>query len=399
MADSFDNMKKILKGFKNNQQNFTDDEVLKERKICQICGKEIDNDDHLLCKCCLSSSKEKWNRFLILLICLIILPLYILFSPIKFDIQILGMSVETKISYDFFNEEVKISIGALNFNRRNIKPIDYINMKFKIADYLLNNDRAFNIDEMIQNNQTAQKNIKQINYSSWHNRALVEYQANEERKNTFFLNNLFKPKAEKEENFYNLLKQFELSAETVENTYANANRIINEEYVRKYIIDYHNMGFDISFVECDYYFEPYYPYLIKTFGIPKVWKEYLELKVARQNDFGEAFCRLDLNDMVQVLQQYDKFLRKYPKFRYIEQVKQDQNRYLYSYLHGFDNGLIFDYETKKIKNNNKQSIEIFLEKNTNFSKYHLVKEYYNKLQRNNYKINDNISNWLSDKLF
>ena len=321
-----------------------------------------------------------------------------MFSPMTFDIQIMGISVESKISYDFITQKAKLKIGAFGFDREGVSPVDYVNIKYNVINnILLNNDKSLNIIEMISS-QTNDEYCRLAN-SAWYNKALVEYSSLENQKNNFFFKNIFNSKKEKEEHFSDIVKQLDIAAENVSNTYYNSNQIINEEYVRKYVVDFNQLGFDITSTEGIYCFRPYYPYLIKTFGIPKIWKEYLELVSARQNDFGEACCKLGVNDLVDVILRYDKFLQKYSDFIYKDMVKQEQNMYLYSYLHGFDNDLKFDTETNKIKKEYKQSIENFLKDYQNFSKYSLVNEYYLKLKKNNYKINDDISTWLWHKLY
>lgn len=423
--DNFD----ILKKLRNNNKNITEDKVenseceqqiknvdevtnnnLEKKQgykeddktdicICKYCGKQIDSNFNF-CQFCGRPSVENNNNNIIIIILLvsIIIITFFMFSPMTFDIQIMGISVESKISYDFITQKAKLKIGAFGFDREGVSPVDYVNIKYNVINnILLNNDKSLNIIEMISS-QTNDEYCRLAN-SAWYNKALVEYSSLENQKNNFFFKNIFNSKKEKEEHFSDIVKQLDIAAENVSNTYYNSNQIINEEYVRKYVVDFNQLGFDITSTEGIYCFRPYYPYLIKTFGIPKIWKEYLELASARQNDFGEACCKLGVNDLVDVILRYDKFLQKYSDFIYKDMVKQEQNMYLYSYLHGFDNDLKFDTETNKIKKEYKQSIENFLKDYQNFSKYSLVNEYYLKLKKNNYKINDDISTWLWHKLY
>lgn len=381
---------------------------------CYNCGKEIDNEAKY-CKYCGSqtnkeaqeNSKEDINTQtikkennknivigIVTVVCIGILY-YLAFSPVKFDIPIMGVSLEATVSYNISMQKAKFRIGAFGFDKDNVTPIDFINMKLNLINHtLFNNDISPNLTQTI-NTQTQTRKTEN---SPWYDRALIEYYSIENKKKHFLMDNLFKSNIEKEKHFSDIVKQLEISAENVSNVYYNANIIIDEEYVRKYVKDFNKLGFNIASAEGDYYFTPYYPFLIQTLGIPKVWKEYLEMTIARQNDFGEAYCKLKVNDLVEIIIRYDKFIQEYPKFTHNNRVEEDQNRYLYSYLHGFDNGSIFNHETNKIKDNYKQSIENFLKEYPNFSRYNLVKEYYNKLKKNNYRINDNISNWLWNKL-
>lgn len=386
---------------------------------CKNCGKILD-DDVQYCKYCgicvqetvavndEETSDNKANevitpdniktknvsrkKIIVTILCLLALS-YAIFSPVKFEVQIMGVSAEVKISYDLIMHRAKFRVGAFGFDKDNVSVIDFLNIKLNVANHVLSGGDTSFITESINNEN------QKLNNSNWYNKALTEYYANEKVKKYFFINNLFKSKTEKEESFYNIVKRLEISADDITNTYSNANFVINEEYVRKHIKDFQKLGFDIDYAEGMYYFKPYYPYLLQTFGIPKAWKEYLELSYLRQSDFGEAYCKLAANDIRNVINQYDKFILKNPDFIYIEEVKKEQNSYIYSYLHGFDNGRIFDYETNRIKDEYKKSIETFLSEDTKFSRYDLVNEYYNKIKKNNYKINENISDWLWNKLF
>ena len=382
--------------------------------FCSNCGKELDNDDRYCKHCGYQIAKEEAPENtnyikpqineprnskniiigVVTIICIIVLFCFA-FSPIKFDIPIMGVSVEATVSYDFAMQKAKFRIGAFGFDTDNVSPIDYLDMKLNLINHFL-----FNSDispELTQRINTQTQSSKSKN-SPWYDRALVEYYSLEKNKNSFFLNNLFKSNAEKEANFSDLVKQLSTSAENVTNAYYNANSYIDEEYIRKYVKDFNKLGFDISFSE-GYYFSPYYPYLLQTFGIPRVWKEFLRMESARQNDFGEMYCKLKANEIADVIIRYDAFIKKHPKFTYKNTVMKNQNIYLYSYLHGFDNGIIFDYETKKIKDEYKKSIENFLKEHTEFSRYNLVNEYYNKLKKNNYRINDDISHWIWEKIY
>lgn len=363
--------------------------------ICKCCGKQIDNNSNFCQFCGKSIAENNCNNIIIFLMSIIIITFF-MFSPMTFNISIMGISLDATVSYDITMQRAKFRIGAFGFDKDNVSPIDFINMKLNLINHtLFNSDISSNLTQTI-NTQTQTKKTEN---SPWYDRALIEYYSIENKKKHFLMDNLFKSNIEKEEHFSDIVKQLDIAAENVSNTYYNSNQIINEEYVRKYVVDFQQLGFNITFIEGIYCFRPYYPYLIKTFGIPKIWKEYLELTSARQNDFGEACCKLGANDLVYVILRYDKFLQKYSDFIYKDMVKQEQNMYLYSYLHGFDNDLKFDTETNKIKKEYKQSIENFLKDYQNFSKYSLVNEYYLKLKKNNYKINDDISTWLWHKLY
>lgn len=382
--------------------------------FCSNCGKEYDNDDKY-CKHCgyqivkeeapentnyikpqINESRNGKNIIIgvVTIICVIVL-FYFAFSPIKFDIPIMGVSVEATVSYDFATQKAKFRIGAFGFDTDNVSPINYLDMKLNfISHFLFNSDISH---ELTQRINTQMQSSKSKN-SSWYDRALIEYYSLEKKKNSFFLNNLLKSNAEKEANFLDLVKQLGTSAENVTNAYYNANSYIDEEYIRKYVKDFNKLGLNISFSE-GYYFTPYYPYLLQTFGIPRVWKDFLEMESARQKDFGEMYCKLKADEIADVIMRYDTFIKKYPKFTYKNTVINNQNIYLYSYLHGYDNGLIFDYDTKRIKDEYKKSIENFLKEHTEFSRYNLVNEYYNRLKKNNYRINDDVSYWIWKKIY
>ena len=367
-----------------NEINVTNNNEVTDNKVKET----IMNDKHM--------SKKYHHQIIVTILCLVALS-YAIFSPIKFEVQIMGISAEVKISYDLVMQKAKFRVGSLGFDKDNVSIIDFINMKLNVVNHFLFGSDLSSVTKTIYNEN------QQESHTDWYNRALIEYSSNEELRKNFFTKNLFKSKEEKEKNFSNLVQQLKLSADNVSEVYYNSyyysSSEINEEYVRKYIKVFNRLGFDIDNAEGQYYFRPYYPYLLQTFGIPKAWKEYIELSYSRQNDFGEAYCKLSADEIRNAINQYDKFILKYPNFVNIEEVKKDQNSYIYSYLHGFDNGRIFDYETNRIKEEYKKSIDNFLKEDTRFSKYDLVNEYYNKIKKNNYKINEDISNWLWEQLF
>lgn len=378
-------------------QNNIDCDNNSDVQFCKHCGKQIDRHSNFCQYCGKSIIKEQETNITIPLLVVVIISFFI-FSPITFNIQIMGIPLESKVSYNFIMQEAKFRIGPFSFDKEDVSLLDYINIKSNVINhFLLNRDISPSIMKILTSH--ANTEYRRFSNSSWYNNALTEYSVIENKKNNFFFENLFKSQKEKEERFFDIVKQLDIAAENVSNTYHNTNQKINETYARNYKENFNNLGFDIVFSEGDYYFRPYYPYLIKTFGIPRAWKEYLEITYARQNDFGEAYCKLNSTDLVNIILRYDKFAQEYSNFVYKDVVVKEQNKYLYSYLHGFDNELIFDYQTRQIEQNHKQSIENFLKEYPKFSKHNLVNEYYLKLKKNNYKINDSISNWLWYKLF
>ena len=90
----------------------------------------------------------------------------------------------------------------------------------------------------------------------------------------------------------------------------------------------------------------------------------------------------------------ENFIKAYPNFVRIEDVKSLEEQYLFIYMFGLDNTPIFDkYDTKKMNSDYKESYEAFLAKNKNSKYYPMVKEFYTKAKKNNYIWDEAFENW------
>ena len=100
----------------------------------------------------------------------------------------------------------------------------------------------------------------------------------------------------------------------------------------------------------------------------------------------------------------ENFIKDYPDFVSLDDVKNLESHYIYIYMFGLDNTPVFDkYDTKKINPDYKESYETFLAKNKNSKYYPMVSEFYTKVKENNYILNNTFENWylntFKDKYF
>ena len=90
----------------------------------------------------------------------------------------------------------------------------------------------------------------------------------------------------------------------------------------------------------------------------------------------------------------ENFIKDYPNFVRIDDVKRLESDYIYIYMFGLDNTPIFDkYDTKQINPGYKKSYEKFLAENKNSKYYPMISEFYTKVKENNYIWDDAFDNW------
>ena len=118
-------------------------EIDSEAKYCKYCGTQIDKEEvqENIQNDINSKTNETVNNKniiigIIVVVCIVILYC-IAFSPVKFDIPIMGVSVEATVSYDFAMQKAKFRIGAFGFDKDNVSPIDFINMKLNLINHTL----------------------------------------------------------------------------------------------------------------------------------------------------------------------------------------------------------------------------------------------------------------------
>ena len=90
----------------------------------------------------------------------------------------------------------------------------------------------------------------------------------------------------------------------------------------------------------------------------------------------------------------ENFIKNYPDFVRIDDVKSLESNYVFIYMFGLDNTPVFDkYDTKKINPDYRESYENFLSENKDSKYYPMVKEFYQKVKKNNYLWDKTFDNW------
>lgn len=245
-------------------------------------------------------------------------------------------------------------------------------------------------------NKETQRNITKQKADPLLSKALTEHDFIENKINVFSKTS-FNSEIEKEKAFQNIVEELQNSADKLNSGYEDG--ISDESYIKNHKREFNNIGFNLIFSEGGYYFAPDYSILLKISNIPKSWKEYLNFKNLEKTDFEDGYCKLSTSVLVKRIIEYDLFIKKYPHFVSVKEIEDNLNSYLYSYLEGFDNDARYNRETNELKLEYRESIENFLNKYSNFSKYDVVEKYYQKLKNNNFKNSEEIKEWLSNELF
>jgi hypothetical protein len=122
--------------------------------FCSNCGKELGKNDKY-CKYCgyfsakeapestnyikpqINPPKNNENNIFgwVTIIGIIVVLFCFAFAPIKFEIQIMGTSVEATVSYDFAMQKAKFSVGSFSVDMDNVGPIEYLEIKSKINEH------------------------------------------------------------------------------------------------------------------------------------------------------------------------------------------------------------------------------------------------------------------------
>ena len=139
-----------------NEINVTNNNEVTDNKVKET----IMNDKHM--------SKKYHHQIIVTILCLVALS-YAIFSPIKFEVQIMGISAEVKISYDLVMQKAKFRVGSLGFDKDNVSIIDFINMKLNVVNHFLFGSDLSSVTKTIYNEN------QQESHTDWYNRALIEY--------------------------------------------------------------------------------------------------------------------------------------------------------------------------------------------------------------------------------
>jgi len=186
---------------------------------------------------------------------------------------------------------------------------------------------------------------------------------------------------------------------------------ITREYAENYKSKYKKLGINFIEIEGSYSIIPDYDCLIKTVGIPKNWKKWLELQekyvLQRLYNCNESGCEgetLSIDEIEQAiidLENIEKISKeiasiKAEDYNYIPNTSA---RFIYTYLLGSELYWLFDYgATYKLYGKVQNSYKHFIENYKDSKYYPLIKKYYEKLKANKFNYSDNAHNWLIEEI-
>ncbi len=198
-------------------------------------------------------------------------------------------------------------------------------------------------------------------------------------------------------NYYSDLKELEkeyMSKLEGENIFITPTKMLYpaDEAFREKLNEIKSLGYNITFPEGDYNIAVDPNYYLNIFGpyITEAYRQYLTLQSVEVNNpsMEDAALIISWNELSDRLFDWDNFISSYPEFEDVDKARRYYRIYLYSYLSGIDNTPIFDYRSKTLEDEVKNSYQRYfsLYKGTDSTK--IIKEYYTLLEENNYRLNE-----------
>lgn len=228
----------------------------------------------------------------------------------------------------------------------------------------------------------------------------------------YFLKSIRMNNREKEIAFKALYKQYLAYVQDLSSFCYEKNYVLSKDYVHTYKNYYAELGVAFISLEGAYEISFNYTPLIKTFNIPKVWKNWLELQqkytLINQEQCNENTCKgsimLNVKEMENAIVELEN-VEKQSKI--IEEIKPEHFDYipctslslLNLYLVGNELSPHFDYfGERKLYPDFKYSYEDYIKTHKNSKYYPLINSYYSKLKNQNFKYSDKTREWLLNEI-
>ncbi len=165
----------------------------------------------------------------------------------------------------------------------------------------------------------------------------------------------------------------------------------------------HKNGYHIYSSEGEIYTVPDPQYLLEKFEayMSEQFKEFMaleavEIKQRLSSDGGLVVSWDELSDRIA---NWESYIGKYPDTEEAQKAEEHYYlRYLSFYIHGIDNTPAFDINTLELKDEVKASYERYMEKYPDSKACEAVKAYYDILEKNNFMLNDEVTEYLTQLL-
>ena len=144
------------------------------------------------------------------------------------------------------------------------------------------------------------------------------------------------------------------------------------------------------------YFKPNWNYLAQQYGryLSPTYNLWLKHLAKTQTIVDDACLSVNIDAVRKYILELEQLIKSSDKNFIAKQEMEEQLQwYLRIYLIGLDNSRIFDYDTKIMYDDYRQSYEKFLQENQKSAFYPLVYEFYKKAESYNFKLNDSFDDW------
>ena len=158
----------------------------------------------------------------------------------------------------------------------------------------------------------------------------------------------------------------------------------------------HTAWIEKTLSEGQLYFEPNWNYLAQQYGqyLSPTYSLWLKHLAKTQTIVDDACLSVNIDEVRKYILELEQLIKSSDKNFIAKQEMEEQLQwYLRIYLIGLDNSRIFDYDTKIMYDDYRQSYEKFLQENQKSAFYPLVYEFYKKAESYNFKSNDSFDDW------
>lgn len=177
---------------------------------------------------------------------------------------------------------------------------------------------------------------------------------------------------------------------------------IEDNALKEKVFQLRQNGFRVSMSEGNHYVDEEAYFLLSNFsgftsdGI-------VEFLTIRSKDIKEGFAEdaaliITWDKIGDRIALWDNYINKFPGYPEAKEAKTLLNdAYIPAYVVGANNTPAYDFESRMISNQVKQSYEQFMQKYPNSSYYSFIKGYYDILKRNNFYYNSEAEEYLRQK--
>lgn len=174
---------------------------------------------------------------------------------------------------------------------------------------------------------------------------------------------------------------------------------IKDENIKRVLNIVKENGFSTYQSEGDLYLEPDSDFYLKKFekNMSDNMRLFLNLELVevRHHFAHDAGLMITWDELADRIENWDYYIRKYPETPETKIAKEIYQRYLRAYVRGMDNTSLFDYQTKKLKDEVKKSYEKFIGEYGSTKAFEVVKSFYDVLKKNNFELTNQVREYMN----